>query len=37
MDGEIMELRKQGLEVPKEMLEKKFAHNRERHSKDLRR
>ena len=32
-----MELRKQGLEVPKEMLEKKFAHNRERHSKDLRR
>lgn len=37
MDKEIMELRKQGVEVPKELLEKKFAHNRERHSKDLRR
>ena len=37
MDREIMELRKQGLEVPKELLDKKFNYNRERHSKDLRR
>ena len=36
-DHEIMALRKEGLEVPKELLDKKFAHNRARHSKDLRR
>ena len=32
-----MELRKQGLEVPQELLDKKFTYNRERHSKDIRR
>ena len=36
-DKEIFELRKQGKEVPKELLDKKFAHNRARHSQDLRR
>lgn len=36
-DHEIQQLRKGGLEVPKELLDKKFAHNRARHSKDLKR
>lgn len=36
-DAEILRLRKEGHEVPRELLEKKFAHNRARHSKDLRR
>ena len=30
-----MRLRKDGLDVPKELLEQKFAHNRARHNKDL--
>jgi len=35
-DKQIFQLRKEGKDVPKELLEKKFAHNRERHSKDMR-
>lgn len=34
-DEEIKKLRREGLEVPRELLEKKFAHNRARHAKDI--
>ena len=36
-DAEIMKLRREGKEVPQELLDRKFNFNRERHSKDLRR
>jgi len=35
-DDEIMKFRKEGLEVPKELLEKKHSFNRARHERDIR-
>lgn len=36
-DAEIMKLRREGKEVPQDLLDRKFNFNKERHSKDLRR
>ena len=35
MDGEIRALRKEGLAVPRDLLEKKHSFNRARHEKDI--